>query len=70
MTAAFSTRLGERPDLSAHPSNAIRKMANNYGWDWGPALITAGTWRRSPRGVVLAGGPASATQRATTPAEI
>ncbi len=23
----------------------IRKMACNFGWDWGPALITAGIWK-------------------------
>src|SRR6185295_5940957 len=25
--------------------NAIRKMACNFGWDWGPALPTCGIWR-------------------------
>lgn len=28
-----------------HPFNALRKMACNFGWDWGPALVTAGIWR-------------------------
>ena len=28
-----------------HPFNAIRKMACNYGWDWGPDLATVGIWR-------------------------
>ncbi|MEV0074560.1 glycoside hydrolase family 2 protein [Amycolatopsis sp. NPDC050768] len=27
------------------PSNFIRKMACNFGWDWGPSLVTAGLWR-------------------------
>jgi beta-mannosidase len=27
------------------PYNAIRKMAGNFGWDWGPELITCGIWR-------------------------
>ncbi|MEM9883912.1 MAG: glycoside hydrolase family 2 protein [Planctomycetota bacterium] len=27
------------------PHNFIRKMACNFGWDWGPALTTAGIWR-------------------------
>jgi beta-mannosidase len=27
------------------PFNAIRKMACNFGWDWGPALPTCGIWR-------------------------
>ena len=27
------------------PFNFIRKMACNFGWDWGPALTTAGIWQ-------------------------
>lgn len=27
------------------PFNFIRKMACNFGWDWGPALTTCGIWR-------------------------
>jgi beta-mannosidase len=38
--------LGERPHSYAHPFNAIRKTACNFGWDWGPALVTAGIWKR------------------------
>ncbi|ALX65763.1 glycoside hydrolase family 2 protein [Microbacterium sp. XT11] len=38
--------LGERPHSYVHPFNAIRKSACNFGWDWGPALVTAGIWRR------------------------
>jgi beta-mannosidase len=34
-----------RPHVNAHPYNAIRKMACNFGWDWGPDLVTAGIWR-------------------------
>ncbi len=37
--------LGERPHSYIHPFNAIRKSACNFGWDWGPALVTAGIWR-------------------------
>lgn len=33
---------GSNPPL---PHNMMRKMACNFGWDWGPALITAGIWR-------------------------
>lgn len=25
--------------------NQIRKMQCNYGWDWGPALVTCGIWK-------------------------
>ncbi|WP_239451836.1 hypothetical protein [Frondihabitans sp. PAMC 28766] len=39
-------RLGARPFVgNAYPYNAIRKMACNFGWDWGPVLITAGIWK-------------------------
>lgn len=27
------------------PANIIRKMACNFGWDWGPSLVTAGAWK-------------------------
>jgi beta-mannosidase len=40
-----SAELGPRPYISAHPFNALRKMACNFGWDWGPDLVTAGIWR-------------------------
>jgi beta-mannosidase len=47
LTAAESASeaLGPRPHVNAHPFNALRKMACNYGWDWGPDLVTAGIWR-------------------------
>jgi beta-mannosidase len=37
--------LGERPNAYDEPFNFIRKMACNFGWDWGPTLVTAGIWR-------------------------
>ncbi len=36
---------GPRPHVNTHPYNMIRKMACNFGWDWGPDLVTAGIWR-------------------------
>jgi beta-mannosidase len=47
LTAAehASAALGPRPHVNAHPFNALRKMACNFGWDWGPDLVTAGIWR-------------------------
>jgi beta-mannosidase len=28
-----------------HPHNQLRKMACNFGWDWGPDVATCGIWR-------------------------
>ncbi|MCC5830132.1 MAG: glycoside hydrolase family 2 protein [Phycisphaeraceae bacterium] len=42
-------KLGTLPYLNTkEPFNFIRKMACNFGWDWGPALPTCGMWR-APR---------------------
>jgi beta-mannosidase len=38
-------RVGDRPNAYPEPFNLIRKMACNFGWDWGPTLVTAGIWR-------------------------
>ena len=40
-------KLGSRPYVNGPggPFNFIRKMACNFGWDWGPALPTCGIWR-------------------------
>jgi beta-mannosidase len=39
-------RLGKRPGPYAEPYQFIRKMACNFGWDWGPTLVTSGIWQR------------------------
>ncbi|MFV0137557.1 glycoside hydrolase family 2 protein [Streptomyces sp. HMX87] len=43
--AAVRAATGERPNVYPEPSQYIRKMACNFGWDWGPTLVTAGIWR-------------------------
>ena len=42
---AMSLQQVPRVHTNDHPFNAIRKMACNFGWDWGPDLVTAGIWR-------------------------
>ncbi|MFY1633423.1 glycoside hydrolase family 2 protein [Solwaraspora sp. WMMB335] len=42
---ALRDQLGERPNAYPEPFNFIRKMACNFGWDWGPTLVTAGIWQ-------------------------
>jgi beta-mannosidase len=38
-------RQGAWPHTNHHPYNALRKMASNFGWDWGPDVATVGIWR-------------------------
>ena len=47
LTAAeqAARELGPRPHVNPHPYNSVRKMACDYGWDWGPATTTVGIWR-------------------------
>ncbi|GIJ29195.1 beta-mannosidase [Micromonospora qiuiae] len=42
---AHRDRLGDRPNAYPQPFQFIRKMACNFGWDWGPTLVTAGIWQ-------------------------
>lgn len=37
--------LGDLPNAYPTPFGFIRKMAANFGWDWGPQLVTAGIWK-------------------------
>lgn len=36
---------GTYPNVYSDPTNQIRKMACNFGWDWGPTLVAAGLWK-------------------------
>ena len=36
---------GYRPNNYPGPGHIVRKMACNFGWDWGPTLVTAGIWK-------------------------
>lgn len=34
-----------RPNNYPGPANLMRKMACNFGWDWGPTVVTSGLWQ-------------------------
>jgi beta-mannosidase len=36
---------GPRPRVNHHPYNQVRKLAANYGWDWGIDVATSGIWQ-------------------------
>jgi beta-mannosidase len=36
---------GARPNAYPEPFNYIRKSASNFGWDWGPNVVTSGIWQ-------------------------
>ncbi|MEU3017869.1 glycoside hydrolase family 2 protein [Nocardiopsis sp. NPDC007018] len=38
-------RFGPLPGAYDEPYQYIRKMACNFGWDWGPTVVTSGIWR-------------------------
>ncbi len=39
--AEMEEHYGYRPNNYPGPGNLMRKMACNFGWDWGPTLVTA-----------------------------
>ena len=41
----MSLEYGYRPHVNHHPYNSIRKMAANFGWDWGIDTSTSGLWK-------------------------
>ncbi len=43
--AEMEKQYGYRPNNYPGPGNLMRKMACNFGWDWGPTLVTAGIWK-------------------------
>jgi beta-mannosidase len=47
VTAAEAQRekVGSWPHTNLHPYNELRKMASNFGWDWGPDVAGVGIWR-------------------------
>ncbi|MBR8740742.1 glycoside hydrolase family 2 protein [Nocardiopsis sp. MG754419] len=38
-------RSGPLPAAYDEPYQYVRKMACNFGWDWGPTVVTSGIWR-------------------------
>lgn len=42
---SVKAELGDLPNAYPTPFGFIRKMAANFGWDWGPQLVTAGIWK-------------------------
>ncbi|MDR1825974.1 MAG: hypothetical protein LBR27_11745 [Bifidobacteriaceae bacterium] len=43
--AELAREVGPLPGVLDQPYAYVRKMACNFGWDWGPTVVTAGIWR-------------------------
>ncbi|MCZ9883301.1 glycoside hydrolase family 2 protein [Arthrobacter sp. B2a2-09] len=42
---ARQNAIGSMPNPYDEPYPHVRKTASNFGWDWGPTLVTAGIWK-------------------------
>lgn len=42
---ALEKQYKHRPNNYPGPFNYIRKMACDFGWDWGPSMATSGIWK-------------------------
>jgi beta-mannosidase len=45
LAARAEAAWGKYPAAYDEPFPLVRKMASNFGWDWGPTVVTAGVWR-------------------------
>ncbi len=67
---AYQERSGAQPNAYPTPFNFIRKNASNFGWDWGPTLVTAGVWREARLVHVDGGRLASVRPTATVESSV
>ncbi len=62
---ARRARLGALPSPYTDPVNFGRRVACEFGWDWGPTLVTAGIWE-TPRIESWSGARLSETRLSAT----
>ncbi|WP_045767738.1 beta-mannosidase [Xanthomonas albilineans] len=44
LPGAYDSAFGDEP-VARHSSTYVRKAPYNFGWDWGPRIVTAGIWQ-------------------------